>query len=323
MSQVTPKHALILRPGAIGDAIVTLPTVQRLVAAWPGCQVTLVAGGQATSLLRGRCAAHQVASYDEPRWAWLFAQDMPEAMAALLAGMEAIIFYLANAESPVAGRLRARLGPKFCPWPALPPTPMAISLHLQGALRPWDMEPQASPPKLTLTGSDADDAARFWEKHQLGRAPVVALHPGSGSPRKNWPASRYAELGSLLATRYQARILIIAGPADGNALAEMRIRWRGPEPLVVENLPLAQVAALITRCRCLVGNDSGIAHLAAALGTPTVALFGATDPRIWAPQGPAVAILSAYGAPGGLERLGVDAVLRQALAYLQHQDTRP
>lgn len=137
----------------------------------------------------------------------------------------------------------------------------------------------------SLPAASLQHAADFYLS-QLGRAcgaiptlslPAVpredfaVLHPFSGSAKKNWPLARFQELALKLERR-------------------MPVRWcRGPEdhlPGAVVSPDLFELALWLSKARVFVGNDSGITHLAAASGTPTVALFGPTEPAVWAPRGP-------------------------------------
>ena len=105
----------------------------------------------------------------------------------------------------------------------------------------------------------------------------IYLHPGAGAAWKRWPADRFAELATHL-----CGVHLIEGPADGNAVAEVLEHIDLPvlRPSSLEDL------AQHLRTACLfIGNDSGVTHLAAALGVPTIALFGPTDPVQWAPLG--------------------------------------
>lgn len=291
------KRYLVIRPGAIGDAIVALPVVQRLQACFPGAYTELVVGGPAARLLAGRCEASAVSSFDEARWAALFSPDMPAEVRSFLRTFSAIILYLAVPGVDLQQRLTAALGIRVILWPPLPPpeTRLPISLHLQGALTPLGISLRMEWPRLALTAEDCAFAEGYWRSHGLPadrRQPVVAIHPGSGSAKKNWPAARYVELANRLQREYQARILVVAGPADEAARRELLAHWSGEPPLVTGSLTLPQVASLLARCRCLVGNDSGIAHLAAALGAPTVAIFGPSDPLVWVPAGPVATVIA-------------------------------
>ena len=135
-----------------------------------------------------------------------------------------------------------------------------------------------------LTPSD-DDQGRANAVATDLPARFLAIHPGSGSPAKNWPATRFAE---LVRSRGDARWLLVRGPADDAAASLLE---RAPGAWVARDLPLRVLAALLARAGAFVGNDSGVTHLAAASGAPTIALFGPTDPRLWAPVGPHVEVI--------------------------------
>ena len=107
---------------------------------------------------------------------------------------------------------------------------------------------------------------------------MVAIHPGSGSPRKNWPVERWVELAGRL--RGQAPLLIVGGETDTAAVAALAAFGE-----VALDLPLPELARRLAACRLFLGHDSGVSHLAAAVGTPCVLLFGPTEAAMWAPPG--------------------------------------
>jgi heptosyltransferase-3 len=122
----------------------------------------------------------------------------------------------------------------------------------------------------------------------------VALHPGSGGARKCWPVSHFATVIQAL-WRRQIPVLLLSGSADHERLRDLQaLLPPPPQPSLLTTLveaPLLEVARRLQQCRGYVGNDSGITHLAALLGLPTIAIFGASDPAIWRPPGPAVTLL--------------------------------
>ena len=120
----------------------------------------------------------------------------------------------------------------------------------------------------------------------------LILHPGSGGTSKRWPAERFAELA-----RRAAAPLILLGPAEDDLASAF-----DGLPLA-RDLPLPRVVATLAKARAFVGNDSGVSHLASWL-CPTLALFGPTDPKVWAPAGPMTQVLTAP--KGNLSRLVVD-----------------
>jgi ADP-heptose:LPS heptosyltransferase len=109
------------------------------------------------------------------------------------------------------------------------------------------------------------------------------MHPGAGSHRKRWPAERFAALGASLVRR-GLQVVLIEGPADAEVVAQVQEHAGLPFP-VLRDLDTRLLAAALAEARCFVGNDSGVTHLAGAVGTPTLALFGPTDPASWAPLG--------------------------------------
>ena len=110
----------------------------------------------------------------------------------------------------------------------------------------------------------------------------VIIHPGSGSRSKNWPLTHFEELAALLESDGY-RVAWAMGPAEEE--------W--PTRLdVLPPMPLVELAGVFAGARLFVGNDSGISHLAAATGCPTVAIFGPTNPAIWKPAGPRVQVVT-------------------------------
>jgi ADP-heptose:LPS heptosyltransferase len=119
---------------------------------------------------------------------------------------------------------------------------------------------------------------------------------------KRWPAERYAALADRLRAEHGARVVLLGGPGDRTVVDAVRSTAAAPPDDLSGARPLAEVAAIIEACDLYVGNDSGIAHLAAAVGTPVVAVFGPTDPRRYGPvPGAGVAVAPPGG--GAVERL--------------------
>jgi hypothetical protein len=165
-----------------------------------------------------------------------------------------------------------------------PPPGVHASRWAAEPARALGAAPDSEPPVLSFSPAEEEAAAAF-----LARLPVrfLAVHPGAGSPAKAWPAERFAAL-----VRHHAPgqgWLLVAGPADGDAV---RTLLSVPRVVVARELPVRVLAAVLSRARLFVGNDSGVSHLAAAAGAPTLALFGPTDPAQWSPVGPHAATLA-------------------------------
>ncbi|MBM3512921.1 MAG: glycosyltransferase family 9 protein, partial [Alphaproteobacteria bacterium] len=141
---------------------------------------------------------------------------------------------------------------------------------------------------------------------KLGPAPVVAISPLAARTEKTWPLERFVELARRL-IQPPTRLVIVGGSEDRPALDAFADL--SPIALIGE-ADLRLVAAMLKRARLFIGNDSGMAHLAAAVGAPTLALFGPTEPRNYAPRGPRVRVVDAPGRR--LSNLSVEQVLDAA-----------
>lgn len=150
-------------------------------------------------------------------------------------------------------------------------------------------------------------AAVAWAAARLAALPppLLAIHPGAGSAAKRWPGF------AALVARWRERgggVVVIEGPAEPGTG-----RQTGADLIVGESLP--RIAAVLAACDVYAGNDSGVSHLAAAVGAKGVALFGATDPIHWRPRSARIRVLAAPG--GDLERLPAEDVYAATAAIVR------
>ena len=148
--------------------------------------------------------------------------------------------------------------------------------------------------------------------------PLVALHPGSGSPSKNWDMNRWMEVCSGIRVQYPgAAFVVITGEVERDRI-EMILRMftdAGLPHIHVHGAPLPEVARVLNRCDLFLGHDSGISHLAGACGVPSVILFGPTVHEIWAPQNAQVSVIpSPNFAMDGIQTAPVIAAAGEKLA---------
>ncbi len=151
----------------------------------------------------------------------------------------------------------------------------------------------------------ADPRPRLPLPATLSAPPRLALHPGSGSERKNWPEAKWVELLKLLAAQSACHFLLIGGEAEGDRCARLASALPAARAHLARNLPLIELARLMQACSAFIGHDSGITHLAAALDLPGLVLWGETVLTTWRPQSARLKILRD---PAGLEALPVAAV---------------
>jgi len=149
------------------------------------------------------------------------------------------------------------------------------------------------PPRLAVPRALSDEADREIASWQLGPRPVF-LAPGAAfGPTKLWPAERFALLADALLDRGEKAALVI-GPDEVELGRLIARRARHRIPILGAELDTGKLAALLSRAKLLIGNDSGPAHLAAAVGTPVVVFFGPTDPGRTAPRGAPAVVLDRY-----------------------------
>jgi heptosyltransferase-3 len=302
-------NVLLIRAGALGDVVLLRTAVAALRAS--GHSVSLLAPSAPGAVLRGSgpCEVDSVLPWESATFAALLAGDasVSSELCGVLAPFHAVIAYTKSADLR-HGLGQAAPSAEIVAQPPLPPPagPHAAAWLAQAVAR-LGADPAVTPP--IFAASEAESAqARPW-LDRLEPA-FLAVHPGSGARRKNWPAERFASLVEHVADGRP--FVLVEGPADAEAAAPAA---RLPSVVHARELPPRVLGAVLARAGLYVGNDSGISHLAAAWGAPVVTLFGPTDPAQWAPIGPRVRVMRSVDRT--MEGLGTDEVVRAAREMLQ------
>lgn len=341
---------LILRPGALGDALLTLPALHALRFA-RARRMAVLGKPASWDFLATRYGKIDLKVHDagSPDWLGLYAPGAHLSAAArdVLAATSHAVVYLASGRGATNATLRAagvqhvleidppKLGERaegsMSGERAAMPGPCHASRRLLDPLEPWAgkqaidraLDPslwlQANDPLLAVSVEETCAALRRLGLDTPPDGGFVALHPGSGGKKKCWPADRFAKLAAVAARDTGAEPLVFFGPADDETRRAFDAAL--PEEVRVhraESLPLREVAALLSASRIFVGNDAGITHLAARC-CPTLALFGPTDPRVWHPLGRCLAV--ARSKTASMDDLGFEAVreaLQDALRSFPH-----
>jgi len=139
---------------------------------------------------------------------------------------------------------------------------------------------------LLAVGADCRQAG--FDRLRAFGSHVAILHPGSGGMKKRWPLTGFLELAKRLKEDGRITPLLMLGEADQDLMDELNALGK-PWPMLF-GLSLCDVAGVLSCASLYVGNDSGVTHLAAAVGVRTVALFGPSDPAIWGPRGSHVSV---------------------------------
>ena len=298
------NRILVIRGGALGDFILTLPAIKLLRDRFPGAHLEILGARQIIALAENRFYADAIRSLDSGQLAGFFAVDgvLAPDWASYFASFDFILSFLSDPDEIFQGNLKRCGVRRFIAGAPKLNDGEHAARQLARPLEQIGLRLQD--PAARIYPADTD---RAFARSLLGDGgePLVALHPGSGSARKNWPLESWRMLGEhLVSTGYA--LLAIGGEADEERLNLLSGAWKDKPVRFVRNLALPHLAALLENS-VFVGHDSGISHLAAAVGAQATLLFGPTDPTVWAPANENVTVLRAPS--GDLSLLEVDGVI--------------
>jgi heptosyltransferase III len=305
-SRVTDrKRILVIRGGAIGDFVLTLPAIKLLRDRFSDAHLEILASKHIGALAEKRFYADEIRSIESAALAKFFAKDaeLPSDLVAYFASFDLILSYLYDPDKIFEGNVRKTGAPNFLAGPARLDNSEHAARQLARPLASLGLSLTDSAARIFPTETDRESIRHFrrseWQKI------MVTIHPGSGSETKNWPLENWIGLGDALVSKGHS-LLVVAGEADRDRTEKLKIVWRGKPVQFAENLPLPEVAALLEGV-LFAGHDSGISHIAAAVGARCILLFGWTDPAIWAPANENVVVLRAP--EGKMRLLEVEAVM--------------
>jgi len=308
------NRILVIRGGAIGDFILTLPALKALRDARPQAHMEILGYKHIAVLAEERFYAQAVQSIEYGPLARFFARnsELPAELADYFASFDLIVSYLYDPDRIFETNLR-RCG---------------VQNLICGAARTVEnaghAARQLARPIEQLGINVVDFAERIFpsiEDREFAREflasvppPIIAIHPGSGSHEKNWPLENWIGLfspGSRLADL--KGLVVISGEADEAQTDQLEREWKNRDVRFARNMPLPRLAAVLEHS-IFIGHDSGISHLAAAAGANCILLFGPTDPDVWAPRNENVRVLRPpSGRLDDLQTETVETVLAAAL----------
>jgi heptosyltransferase-2 len=294
MSFSRPLKILIVHAGGIGDLLLALPALRAFRAAFPDSSLDLLGFPERLSLVAHDLGAEAVHSIDQAGLSSFYLEEapLPHRLLDFFSSFAAVLL-VGRPQSGIFARNLLRVGIKRVVFlPSFPEEGQKehVTDALLRELRSRGIESDESFAPLRLSPEARSAAVEWLDKAgwKKGR-PILALHPGSGSPAKNWSPRNFALVADWAAER--ASIFLVSGPArDGSE--EVLTAVKKTRPFVLDRLPLPHLAAVLSKCAAFLGNDSGISHLAAVTGIPTVVLFGPTAPAVWGPRGPGVRIIA-------------------------------
>jgi heptosyltransferase-3 len=320
MPAAANPRILVIRGGAIGDFLLTLPAIQLLREAFPNARLEILGYEHIVTLAQAGELADATRSIEYAAMAGFFnpKAELDLELCAYFAGFQQVVSYLYDPDGFFGGNLRrAGVRQLLEASPKIDPEGDHAARQLARPLERLALYLEDPCVRLGVAPAEREFARKFVGPR---RRRLVAIHPGSGGERKNWPVERWLKLACWLQgfpAAERPRLLVVGGEADEKGLAGLRgLPAAGNEEVMVANgLPLPRLAALLERADLFLGHDSGVSHLAAAVGARCVLLFGPTDPDIWAPPCQAVTVLrSPDGLMRGLDLAAVQAAVRDCFA---------
>ena len=271
------KRVLVFSFSFIGDAVLSTAVIQPLRRHFPDAHITFLVGPRASDLLATEPNIDAVTVYDNrgEHAGWRGRLRLVQAL------RRDQFDLVVNLRDSLTARC---IGAEHWGMVRGESNRHAVTRYLE-VLRRHDIDTTGAHPHLQLTAGEQTAAHGFlaeagWTSEQL----LIGIHPGGNWVYKLWSAANYARVANALVEKRNAAILLFAGPNERDLQAQVANMMDVP-PILVQTENLRHLAALISMCHVYIGNDTGPMHIASAVGTPVVALFGSTNPIRSGPYG--------------------------------------
>ena len=278
---------LLIKPGAMGDLLHLTPAIRAMLARWPGARITVIVGtDESARLFQYHPAVAETIVYEW--WGrhkslagfWQFLRGLlqrePFDLVVNYQRSNLRTWFMAMAARPVKMRVYNK---------TRKPVIHAVLDHIQ-PLESLGVVPPAQLRLELVPGPEAERfAAEVWQREGLADAPVAAINPGASHPVNRWSTRQFADLADMLIERLAVRVIVVGGGGDCQLAEEIAGKARHSLLLLTGKTSMLQLGAVLARCAVLVSGDTGPMHMATAVGTPVVALFGAADPARTGPVG--------------------------------------
>ncbi len=281
-----PIETLVIHPGALGDVLQAAPALAAMERA--GHRVTFAGQPRLGELLQGMGLALAATPFDTFGLEALFTEaPMPERLAARLRRFRRVVSWFGARAEGYAERLRTLVA-EVIVAPPVPEedSPLTVWEHLADTLAAWGMprsrELRALPvPERWRIAARTAFMALGLDEHR----PLLIAHPGAGARWKQAPTARFAQALERMSQDGGFQLLVHQGPADARAVDALFDASSLSAPRLVEPV-LTELAGALALAQAYLGSDSGVSHLAACVGTPSVILYPPETLRRWAPWAP-------------------------------------
>jgi len=291
------EKILVIHQGALGDLVLNFPALVSLKQE-KKASVALLCSSDPGKIAHELNVVDVHFSLESARFCSLFHEEMTPVVKEFISDYDTIISI--SFSDAIESHLRQNHGGKVHKISPRPPVEEEthVALHMmrqmqakglldECGMRIVDTKCNVFKPSGTTLGEIENRKSKI---RGLRRKNVIIMHPGAGSPRKRWPVENFVQVATIIRGMNLGEVVFVVGPAESDLAPFIKARQKGGFR-VYEVCDLSHVMVLVQQARCFVGNDSGVTHLAAFMGTPTVAIFGPSSPKRWAPVGRATKVL--------------------------------
>ena len=279
------QRILILRMGPLGETILTTPVIRALRARFPMAYIAYMVAPDREDLVSANPNLDEVITYEisVPKLVYGIMKRAFQ-MAVVLQPTFRLVLHTLLARIPFRVGFETNCCSGRLLHVAIPNnTAQHETSRYLDVARGIGVQADSSEPEMFV-----NNAAQRWADEFLGNCgidpnrPLIGLNPGTGSVSRRWQKERFAKIGDLLNQEHNAQILVTAGPREG-ALPHELAHKMACSPIILTGTTPMQLGAMIQRCRLFISNDTGPMHMSTAVKTPTIALFGSSNPSRWGP----------------------------------------
>jgi ADP-heptose:LPS heptosyltransferase len=271
---------LVYHTGALGDFITIIPVMSCWKKLYPSAAITLVGKPDFADLIRNQNLVDDVIDINSCTVIPLFNPDttLQPGFKEKLEGYDSAILF-ADLKSPVFKHCRQLQIPDIRIQPPFPDNQIhIIDYHMQ-------LLPEYALSNFMPIPYIMPDTPVFTKIPGISGGKYAVIHPGSGSQIKNWLFERFRQTASIINKKTGLQIVWVCGPAEADLKFD-------ENDVVLRDIKLQDLIHILAKSSLYIGNDSGISHLAAAIGCKSIVLFGPSNPKVWAPKGRDVAIIT-------------------------------
>lgn len=307
---------LVIRGGAIGDFILTLPAISAIKQNFEHCEVDVLGYPHIAQLAQLTGAVSNIHSIEARGLAGFFAKNgqLDKNLKELFSQYGLIVSYLFDPEDIFKTNVKKATEAQFIHGLHRPneddnvhATEVFLDPLKMLAIFDAEVRPTLDHSLLPKTALDLSDHKDHF---------ILAIHPGSGSETKNWPQAHWISLISHLVAETDIHFMLIGGEADRDRYSDIMNGIPEARRITAFSLPLNELASYMNQAHGFVGHDSGISHLAASLGLDGLVLWPSTNPDIWAPRSEKFRLIFNQN---GIQGILVNEVFERILKYFIHQ----